>query len=175
MNPFLNTSPAGWPYPPPLSLKKISIDENGEATVISYTSDNDFFKGEIRTFPVMRFLLELTQHIPPKDCQYIRRYGLYATLRRTARTKSKWLQMPHVVRLAPTGWKKEHMHTPEPVQTDPEEVRKILRHLVKIGPGRAAVRLPGWAGTPVPGRHPPWMETAYIPSAERDIFSALTQ
>jgi len=26
-------------------LKKISIEENGEATVISYTSDNEFFKG----------------------------------------------------------------------------------------------------------------------------------
>jgi hypothetical protein len=33
-------------------LKKISIEENGEATVISYTSE---------TLPVMRFLLELTQ------------------------------------------------------------------------------------------------------------------
>ena len=30
---------------PPLSLKKIRISENAEATVISYTSDNDFFKG----------------------------------------------------------------------------------------------------------------------------------
>ena len=48
----------------PLSLKKISIQENGEATVISYTSDNNFFKGKIESFPVMRFLLELTQHIP---------------------------------------------------------------------------------------------------------------
>ena len=28
---------------PPLSLKKISITEKSEATVISYTSDNDFF------------------------------------------------------------------------------------------------------------------------------------
>jgi len=37
--------------PPPLSLKKIGIQENGEATVISYTSDNDFFKGKIESFP----------------------------------------------------------------------------------------------------------------------------
>jgi hypothetical protein len=28
---------------------------------------------------VMRFLLELTHHIPPKGCQFIRRYGLYAS------------------------------------------------------------------------------------------------
>ena len=31
------------------------------------------------------------------------------------------------------------------VITEPEEVRKILRHLVKIGPRRAADRLRDWA------------------------------
>ena len=68
---------------PPISLKKMSIEENGKATVISYTPDNDFFKGKTETFSVTRFLLELTQHIPPRGSQYIRRYGLYAALRRT--------------------------------------------------------------------------------------------
>ena len=97
---------------PPLSLKKIGIQENGEATVISYTSDNDFFKGKIESFPVTRFLLELTQHIPPRGSQYIRRYGLYAPQRRwygipASRTKGKWPEMPHVMRLAPAGWKAE--------------------------------------------------------------------
>ncbi|GAG04152.1 unnamed protein product, partial [marine sediment metagenome] len=92
-------------------MKKISIVENGEATVISYTSDNEFFKGETRTFPVMRFFLELTQHIPPRGSQYIRRYGLYAS-----RTKGKWPGMPHVVRLAPPGWKKEQLQSPQAVQ-----------------------------------------------------------
>ncbi|MBY8998942.1 MAG: transposase, partial [Candidatus Thorarchaeota archaeon] len=52
---------------------------------------------------MIRFLLELTQHIPPKGCQYIRRYGLYAS-----RTKGTWPQIPHVMRLAPVGWKTEH-------------------------------------------------------------------
>ena len=33
------------------------------------------------------------------------------------------------------------------VITDPEEVRKILLHLVKIGPGRAADRHRGWIQT----------------------------
>jgi len=78
---------------PPLSLKKISIRENGEATVVSYTSNNEFFKGKTETFSVVRFLLEVTQHVPPRGLQYIRRYGLYATLRRTARTKGKWPDM----------------------------------------------------------------------------------
>ena len=64
---------------PPLSLKKISIEENREATVISFISESEFFKGKTETFSVMRFFLELTQHIPPKGCQYIRRYGLYAS------------------------------------------------------------------------------------------------
>ncbi len=160
---------------PPISLEKMSIEENGDATLISYTSNNDFFKGETRTFSTMRFISELTQHIPPKGSQYIRRYGLYAS-----RTKGKWPDKPHVVRLAPEGWKKEHLQAPEPVQpypegsadsvsdkesrstwakliaqvyevdpltcsrcgsemrvlaiiTEPKEVQKILRHLVKIG------------------------------------------
>ena len=158
---------------PPLSLKKLSIEENGEATVVSYTSDNEFFKGKIQSFSVIRFLLELTQHIPPRGSQYIRRYGLYAS-----RTKGKWPDMPHVMRLAPAGWKAERLQASDPIQsyyeesavpdqesrrtwarliaqvyevdplecprchspmnviaviTDPQEVRKMLRHLVKIG------------------------------------------
>jgi hypothetical protein len=101
---------------PPLSLKKISIEDNGEATVISYTSDNDFFKGKIESFSVTRFLLELTQHIPPRKSQYIRRYGLYAS-----RTKGKWQDMPHVMRLAPAGWKAERLQASESIQSCYEE------------------------------------------------------
>ena len=159
---------------PPLSLKKIGIEENGDATTVSFTSQSEFFKGKTETFPVIRFFLELTQHIPPKGCQYIRRYGLYAS-----RTKGTWPDKPHVVRLAPPGWKKQQQADQEvqpydveeadsvsdresrstwarliaqvyevdplvcprcsapmrilAVITEPEEVRKILRHLVKIG------------------------------------------
>ena len=128
---------------------------------------------KIASFSVTRFLLELTQHIPPHGLQYIRRYGLYAS-----RTKGKWPDMPHVIRLAPAGWKAECLQASDPVQsyyeesavsdqesrstwarliaqiyevdplicprcstqmrvlaviTEPEEVRKILHHLVKIG------------------------------------------
>jgi hypothetical protein len=88
-------------------LKKISVCENGDATGISYTSDNEFFQEKTETFSVMRFLLELTQHVSPHGSQYIRRYGLYAALRHTARTKGKWPEIPHVMRLAPAGWKAE--------------------------------------------------------------------
>jgi hypothetical protein len=102
---------------PPLSLKKIDIQENGEATVICYTSDNDFFKRKIESFPVTRFLLELTQHIPPRGSQYIRRYGLYAS-----RTKGKWPNMPHVKRLAPAGWKAEPLKASEESYYDESSV-----------------------------------------------------
>jgi len=87
---------------PPLSLKKIGIEENREATVISFTSQSELFKSKTETFPIMRFFLELTQHIPPKGCQYIRRYGLYAS-----RTKGRWPDKPHVRRVAPPGWRKQ--------------------------------------------------------------------
>jgi hypothetical protein len=145
---------------------------------IHFPSDNEFFKGKIEAFPVTRFLLELAQHIPPRGSQYIRRYGLYAALRRTARTNGKWPDMPHVMRLAPAGWKAERLKASESVEsyyeassvsdqesrstwvrliaqvyevdpltcsrcgspmrilaviTDPAEVKKILRHLVKVG------------------------------------------
>ena len=59
-----------------------------------------------------RFLLELTQHIPPRGSQYIRRYGLYAS-----RTKGKWPDMPHVMRFAPAGWKAERLKASESVET----------------------------------------------------------
>jgi len=77
---------------------------NGDGNLIFYTSNNDFFNAKTKTFTAMRFLLELTQHIPPRRAQYIRRYGLYAS-----RTKCKWPNKPYVVRLAPPGWKKEHL------------------------------------------------------------------
>ena len=103
-SPSPNTSPAGRTYRHHLSLKKISIEKNGEATVISYTSNKEFFKGKIESLSESRFLLELTQHIPPREFQYIRRYGHYAPRRRwygipAARTKGKWPDRPHVMRL----------------------------------------------------------------------------
>jgi len=84
--------------------------------VISYKSDNEFFQEKTEIFSVMRFLLELTQHIPPRGSQYIRRYGLYAS-----RTKGKWPDIPHVVRLAPAGWKAERLQVSESLQPAYEE------------------------------------------------------
>ena len=47
-------------------------------------------------FDALDFLAELTQHIPPKRLQLIRRYGLYAS-----RTKGRLEQMPWVAQRAP--------------------------------------------------------------------------
>jgi hypothetical protein len=58
--------------------------------VISFTTDNEFFKGKTETFPMMR---------------------LYAS-----RTKRKWSDKPHGVRLAPAGWKKEKLQAADSVQ-----------------------------------------------------------
>ena len=52
------------------------------------------------------FLAELTQHIPPKGVQYIRRYGLYSS-----RTRGKWAEHPGIVKYAPEQWKINHLET----------------------------------------------------------------
>ena len=88
-----NTKLEPWKLPLPEFIEELYIKH----------SYNDFFQGRAETFSVTRFLLEMTQHIPPRGLQYIRRYGLYAPRRRTARTKGKWPDMPHVMRLAPAG------------------------------------------------------------------------
>jgi hypothetical protein len=49
---------------PPLSLKKMGFKENVEVTVISYTSENEFFQGKIATFSLMRFFLECLEALP---------------------------------------------------------------------------------------------------------------
>jgi len=59
--------------------QKISVQENGEATLISYTSDKEFFQGKTETFSLTRFFFEVTQRIPPRGARYIRCYGLYAS------------------------------------------------------------------------------------------------
>ena len=124
--------------------------------------------------------------------RHIRRYGLYSS-----RTRGKWLSKPHVLRLAPAGWKNIHLDscgipesmTPPPdfgpsakesqavwarllaqiyevdplrcrkcgsemrvlaVITDPNRVRKILKHLIKIGrspPGLDPLSL-NWSSLP---------------------------
>ena len=162
---------------PPLSLKKITY-EPFKGRVLFHTTYSDYFKENLHMFNALDFLAELTQHIPPKGVQLIRRYGLYSS-----RIKGSWKDMPHIIDQAPAGWKAEHTESEgsdaptdfDPfIDTDPadsqiykhawarllakvyevdpficpkcgsemkviaviqepDEIKRILRHLVKVG------------------------------------------
>ena len=159
----------------PISLQKIEyIKEKGK--VILHTKYNDYFKENLKLIQAEEFIALLTKHIPPARLHYIRYYGLYSS-----RTRGRWKDIPHIVNLAPEGWKLNHklkdddysppdseyydnsvsakakrsawarliqkVYEVDPlicpkcqsemrvlaVITDKTEVRKILRHLCKIG------------------------------------------
>jgi len=162
---------------PPISLKKIRY-EPFKGKVLFHTKYSRYFKQNLHLFDASDFLAELTQHIPPKGLQLIRRYGLYAS-----RTKGRWNEMPWVAERAPEGWRATHqrgvaaedlgyeplsdgneevtvdarkrawarllakVYEVDPmvcpkcgadmkviaVIEDPDELRRILRHLVKMG------------------------------------------
>jgi hypothetical protein len=162
---------------PPISLKKIRY-EPFKGRVLFHTTYSEYFKQNLHMFNALDFLAELTQHIPPKRLQLIRRYGLYAS-----RTKGRWEQMPWVAERSPDGWKAAHQRDGvaddlgyEPLSDgdeevdinarkrawarllakvyevdpfvcpkcgaemkviaiieDPDELKRILRHLIKIG------------------------------------------
>ena len=84
---------------PPVSLKKIRY-ERFKGRVLFHTTYSEYFGENTHLFDALDFLAELTQHIPPRRVQLIRRYGLYSS-----RTKGCWSQMPHVAARAPEGWR----------------------------------------------------------------------
>jgi len=97
---------------PPLSLTKIR-HEPFKSRVLFHTTYSEYFKQNVKMFDSLDFIAELTQHIPPKGVQLIRRYGLYSS-----RIKGRWSEMTYVVERAPSGWKASHA-----VATDyPEEL-----------------------------------------------------
>jgi hypothetical protein len=98
---------------PPLSLKKIRY-EPFKGKVLFHTKYSDYFKENVHLFDALDFLAELTQHVPPRRVQLIRRYGLYSS-----RTKGRWSQMPHVAARAPAGWRASHV----PEASAPEDPR----------------------------------------------------
>jgi hypothetical protein len=60
----------------------------------------------MKMFDALDFIAELTQHIPPKRIQLIRRYGLYAS-----RTRGIWKELPGVIEHAPEKWKQRETET----------------------------------------------------------------
>ena len=84
-------------------LKALCGAQNAGGRVLFHTHYNEYFKENVHMFKPLDFLAELTQHIPPKGVQLIRRYGLYSS-----RIKGAWESMPHVAERAPAGWKIQH-------------------------------------------------------------------
>jgi hypothetical protein len=91
----------------PVSLQNLLVDEGGTDSVIYRSPYSDFFKTDTKVFPALRFLAEVLQHLPDSRCRLIRTYGLYSS-----RARGTWSRQPHLVRLAPEGWK--HNHPPQP-------------------------------------------------------------
>ena len=92
---------------PPISLKKVSF-ESFHGKVLFHTSYNEYFKENLKLFDAADFIALLTQHLPPKGVQYLRRYGLYSS-----RSRGKWTCKPYVAAHAPEGWKQKHADTPD--------------------------------------------------------------
>jgi hypothetical protein len=84
---------------PAVSLKKVHYEPT-KGRVFFHTHYSDYFKENMKMFDALDFIAELTQHIPPKRIQLIRRYGLYAS-----RTRGIWKELPGVIEHAPEKWK----------------------------------------------------------------------
>ena len=91
----------------PVSLRNLLVDEGGTDTVVCRAHCSDYFRTDTKVFPAVAFLVEVLQHLPDSGCRLIRGYGLYSS-----RGRGTWSRQPHLVRLAPEGWKRDHQ--PEP-------------------------------------------------------------
>ncbi|MQY56963.1 hypothetical protein GH140_02055 [bacterium] len=72
--------------------------ESFNGKVLFHTAYNHYFKENLKLFDAADFIALLTQHLPPKGVQHIRRYGLYSS-----RSRGKWIDKPYLLRLAPNG------------------------------------------------------------------------
>jgi hypothetical protein len=104
----------------PLSLQNLLVDEGGTDTVVYRAPYSDYFRTDTKVFPAVGFLVEVLQHLPDSRSRLIRAYGLYSS-----RARGTWSRQPHLVRLAPEGWKRDHQPEPSvrigvPEQAGPE-------------------------------------------------------
>ena len=105
---------------PPLSLKKILLEEHG-GSVLYRSEYNPYFKTNQKLVPAIEFVVDLLQHLPDSGDHLIpwaaagrspagaRRYGLYSS-----RSRGTWSRKPYLVRLAPEGWKEQQALQSEP-------------------------------------------------------------
>ncbi|MEW5814496.1 MAG: transposase [Spirochaetota bacterium] len=122
---------------PPLSLKKIYY-EPFKGRVLFHTTYNEYFGENVHMFDSLDFIAELTQHIPPKRIQLIRRYGLYSS-----RGKGTWAKMEYVAERAPRAWKEEHgSQTTESLSFDPlPEAETVNQTAVKSAWARLLAKI----------------------------------
>ena len=119
----------------PISLEKIKYEAFHGKVLFKTPKYNDYFKENFRTFDALDFIAEVTCHIPPKNKQYIRRYGLYSS-----RTRGIWERFPHIVRLASSGWKEKynqdsdtgaHVHENQECSMDEKQRKSAWARLIK--------------------------------------------
>lgn len=67
-----------------------------------YSACNPYFRANAKLFGATDFIAELLLQLPERRARLIRRYGLYSS-----RAGGTWLRKPHLVPLAPEGWKQD--------------------------------------------------------------------
>jgi len=122
-------------------MKKMLVEEHA-GSVLYQSEYNAYFRTNSRLFPATEFLAEVLQHLPDAGSRLIRRYGLYSS-----RSGGTWHHMPHLLRLAPEGWQKDHQPA------------------VRLGP--ALQDTPDQSVSAMESRSAPW-STAVSPETARD-------
>ena len=111
---------------PPVSLQNLLVEEGGTDTVVYRAPYSDYFRTDTKIFPAVEFLVEVLQHLPDSRSRLLRTYGLYSS-----RARGTWARSPHLLRLAPEGWKRDHPPQPALRIGPPEEPQPELSVSVK--------------------------------------------
>ncbi len=104
-----------------VSLQHLLVDDGGTDTVAYRAPYSDYFHTDTKLFPAVEFLVELLQHLPDSRNRLIRTYGLYSS-----RTRGTCSRCPHLLRLAPEGWKRDHQPQPSARIAPPDEPQPEL-------------------------------------------------
>lgn len=80
--------------------------DEGRDAVVYRAPYSDYFRTDSKIFAPTAFLAEF-QHLPDARNRLIRCYGLYAS-----RARGTWARTPHLLRLAPKGWRHDHPAQP---------------------------------------------------------------
>ena len=93
----------------------------GTDTVVYRAPYSDYFHTDTKVFPAIEFLVEVLRHLPDSRSRLICTYGLYSS-----RTRGTWSRCPHLPRLAPEGWKRDHQSQPSARIGPPDEPQPEL-------------------------------------------------